>query len=329
MPPPLITTSSRRAFKRCQQRYVWAYVDGLESTKMNLKLWFGIGMHEAWAHWYGPGLTRRRGWIERFEEYCDHDEFSHMLKANLNDLEQKDWINARELGIGMLRGYRKHYGLDRNIDMIYAEEPFSIEIPYPGSPNKTVAIFNSTFDGVYRDKADGLIKLLEHKTAAQIRTNHLPVDDQAGAYWAIASFVLQDKGILGKRERIHGINYNIARKALPPADRPRNRRGEYLNKDGSVSKNQPSPLFYREFVERARVEQARQIQRIGQEVLQIKAIEAGKFAPSKNYTGDCFWDCDFYTMCRLHEQGAEWREFRDALFVVRDPYSRYRLKKAA
>lgn len=327
MPPITITSSSRRAFRRCPQRYIWSYVDGLEPRQMDLKLWFGMGLHEAWARWYGLGLKRHRDWIGKFEEFCDSSDVSQAMRVGIAD--DKIWTDARELGIGMLREYRRHYGLDRGMDMIYTEEPFAIEIPHPTSPNKTVAVFNSTFDGVYRDKADGLVKLIEHKTAAQIRTNHLPMDDQAGAYWAVATQVLQDKGILGKRERIHGINYNIARKALPPTDRPRNDRGEYLNKDGSISKQQPPAFFHREFVERTRVERVTQIVRLGREALAIKAFASGRLEPFKNTTMDCFWDCQFHTMCQLHDQGAEWREFRDAMFVKVDPYSRYRTAKAA
>jgi hypothetical protein len=295
---------------------------------MDLKLWLGIGIHIALARRYGPGQRRRRDFIDKFREYCADDSLSQAirLKAEGDSLMAAKWTSALELGEAMLTGYREKYGRDRNWDVIYTEEQFQIEIPDPRSRSRrdTLGRFASTFDGVYRDRSDGLIKLMEHKTAAQIRTNHLNNDDQAGAYWAFATAVLQDKGVLGPRERIAGITYNFLRKALPDTDRERNAEGLYLNKNGSISKQQPAPLFARHFVERTRAERANQVRRIANEMIIMEQFRAGNLPIIKNNTMDCYWDCEFYTMCTLHEQGAEWREFREAQFIRVDPHANYR-----
>lgn len=321
---PVITTSERKAFKRCHQRWWWGYRDGLKpSGAVSSKLWFGGGMHIVLAHWYGPGQKRRKDWPDVWEDFCDNDDMSNLIRERNADGE-KEWVDARVLGRGMMDGYIDTYGRDRQWDVVFTEEPMKIMIPHPTIAGRTVGIFQTTFDGVVWDRDEDCFKLLEHKTAAAIQTSHLDLDEQAGAMWALATTVLRDKGILSSKERIAGIEYNFLRKALPPTDRPRNAKGLYLNKNGSISKQQPAPFFHREFVTRTRVENTTQVRRIAEDMATMRKYRAGKLPLSKNPTRDCMWDCDFFALCKLHEQGAEWREFRDSMFKVTDPYFMYR-----
>src|SRR5262249_29964073 len=140
--------------------------------------------------------------------------------------------DAAELGPAMLDNYIEEYGRDDSWDVISTEHPFKVQLTRDGEP---VAVFASRWDGVYRDEADrGKVKLMEHKTAAQIATAYLELDPQGGAYWAVASTVLRAEGVLGPREKIVEITYNFLRKTKGD-DRPRDEGGAYLNQDGSVS----------------------------------------------------------------------------------------------
>lgn len=326
---PMVTTSERTSFKRCPQQWWWAYREGLRANTMNDKLWFGIGIHEALASLYLKGTRRNKKFMDTWQRFCDEDEISISVRTRPNgQVDESLWVEARALGVAMLQGYVDLYDWDRNWDVIYTEEPFQILIPNPRDASSDVAVFASTFDGVYRDTDTGYIWLMEHKTAASISTGHLPMDDQGGSYWAVATHVLRDKGVLGKGERINGITYNFLRKSLP-SDKPRDAEGYTLNLNGSRSKVQPAPLFMREQVIRTRRELRSQVARIGHEVLVMNEMRDGTVEPWKTPTRDCAWGCAFYNMCQLHEQQADWAEFRDALFVVRDPYDRYKLRKTA
>jgi hypothetical protein len=320
---PVMTTSERRSLKRCPQRWSWAFVDGLKPRQENVKLWFGGGIHIALAHRYGPGQLRRRDFIDKWEAFCDEDEMSRTIKT-YDEASEARWYEARDLGIGMLLGYQDNYGRDRDWDVVYVEEPIKVRIPHPDDPKRTVGVFLTTIDGVVWDRVEKRFKLIEHKTANAIQTQHLDKDEQAGAMWALANDALRAKGILDRRERIMGIEYNFLRKALPPTDRPRNRAGLYLNKNGSISKSQPAPFFHREFVERTRVENLTQVRRLGHDFQLMRAFRTGIVPLVKNPTRDCFWDCDFATMCKLHEEGADWEGYRDSLFRVGDPHYMYR-----
>lgn len=364
---PWVTTSERRAFKRCPWRWHAEYRMGLRSRDISDKLWFGIGIHEALADYYKPGKKRSKTFIDVWQKFVDDDEVSVVVRQRgaSGDMDETQWVDARALGEQMLLGHREFWDGDRNWDVIYAEEPFQILIPHPDDPQLDVAVFASTFDGVVRDSEDGRIKLLEHKTAASISTGHLAMDDQGGAYWAVATNVLRDKGVLSGKERIHGIIYNFLRKSLPD-ERPKDSEGYACNKPikahyleafassgvavntkgsidylaevaenmgivvlGERSKVQPPVLFQRETIWRTPRERATQIKRIASEVMVMNQFRDGHLPLYKTPTRDCPWDCPMYNLCELDEQQKDVEEFREAVFKVEDPYGRYRLRKSA
>lgn len=333
---PIIRTSERRAKKRCEQRWGWAYRDGLvpKGTPAT-PLWFGTGIHEALAQWYGTGSERGIHPADAWLDWVKEEEvFIRTNQMDDGNYDNDEFVDAKELGEAMLVGYVEEYGEDDNWDVIGVETPFQIDIPYPIPPanvepaRDSLAIYAGTFDGVYRDLADDTIWLMEHKTAKTISLRHLPLDDQAGSYWAVASKILQHEDVLRKGDKIEGIMYNFLRKALPDA-RPKNDEGKYLNKNGSVSKSQPSSLFVREPVYRDRRERATQLRRIQNEAMRMNEARQRLDRLDKNPTADCSWDCAFYDLCLLHEKGDEsWEDYRDAMFTVRDPYADHR-KSAA
>jgi hypothetical protein len=189
-------------------------------------LWFGSAVHAGLADWYLPGLERGRHPAETFDEALEGDRSF----AVTNEEEEKEYADARELGMSMLHQYTDFYGEDEYWDVIATEEPFRVWIPHPQDKgNKRWLRYVGTWDGVIRDRTSGEVWLLEHKTAASISPLHLPLDDQAGAYWAVATATLRKRGVLKPREEIAGILYNFLRKALPDT-RPVNERGVRTNK---------------------------------------------------------------------------------------------------
>ncbi|WGH20850.1 Cas4 exonuclease [Gordonia phage Commandaria] len=236
---PLLRGSERKDFKRCPQRWWWAWRDGLESKKQKLPLWFGTGIHLAFEQWYIPGTVRGRDPIETWQEYCAgvreliRVEFKN---SGLPPEAETVALDAEAVGIAMLQNYRVEFGDDDQWEILSPEQPFGTKIPRstgidPLRPKDMTPVvkFHGTFDIVARDLADGTIWLWDHKTARSIRTDHLPLDDQAGGYWAVADSVLRRQGTIGKRERIHGILYNFLMKA-PPDPRPVNEQGLATNK---------------------------------------------------------------------------------------------------
>lgn len=226
-----VRTSERGTFKRCPKKWYWAYVEGLRPLRPANALWFGIAVHEAFATWYQEGSKREGNLADLFDAALEGD------RSIITEIEDGEVLyeDARELGRAMLDNYVAHYGHDEEWDVIATEVTFQIKI-------KTAWGFTiryvGTWDGVYRDRRTGEIWLMEHKTAAQIRIDHLPLDDQAGSYWALAGIILRQQGILKPGEEIAGIMYNIVKKDRRD-DRP-------VNPATGLTTNKPLKKHYAE-----------------------------------------------------------------------------------
>lgn len=338
---PMLRTSERKSFKRCPQQWWWGYRQGLVSPKVKADaLWFGIGMHIALQERYKhKGKRRGANMLKVWRDYVN-DEVAYVKTLPLGYADEEAvYVDAKELGEAMIGAYLDHYGKDERWYVISAEQTFQIPIPYParqatkfrrnGNPDKPLVIYAGTFDLVARDEESmhDDLWLWDHKNVKAIQTGHLPLDDQAGSYWAVASDVLAHQGLIGKNDKLEGILFNFLRKAKPDP-RPTNEKGEHLNKDGTVSKVQPATLFRRETVTRTQRERLTQIRRIQDEALIMQAVRRKQLPLVKNTSPDCFYGCPFYDMCTLHEEGDDWEEFRDSMFKVRDPYADHR-KSAA
>lgn len=322
---PMLRTSERAAFKRCQWRWFYQYRMGLVPSLIPRgPLWFGTGIHLALAEYYVPGDERGRDPVEVWEEYVDASEKILVKVTNATNEAKAEYFEALPLGKAMLEGHNKEYKGDPNWEIIAPEQTFAILIRDPRNPKKAIVQYVGTFDGVYRNKNTGKVWLLEHKTAKVIMLTHLALDDQPGSYILAANTVLRAMGLLKKDEHIEGVMYNILRKGMPD-DRPRDTEGRYLNKDGKVSKVQPAPLFKRYPVKRTVAQTNRVLERIQTEAVQMEMFRDGTVSVTKNPTRDCSWDCPFFEMCKLDEAGADLNDFIAANMKVEDPYMDHRV----
>lgn len=237
---PILRTSERKDFKRCQQRWVWHYREGLKpKSSESTPLWFGTGVHLALSEWYLPGLKRGVHPAETFAQYAD-GAVATVKVADATEERVAQYEDGAELGVKLMEGYVRHYGTDPHMDMIQAEQTFGLDIPWPRpeearqslydtEPGQILVRYRGTYDGVYRDLRDNSVRLLETKTAKAITLGHLGLDDQAGSYWAVATMTLRREGLIGPTESIKGIEYNFVRKSVED-ERPKDEEGYACNK---------------------------------------------------------------------------------------------------
>lgn len=329
-PLPMIRTSERKSFKRCPQQWWWAWQEGLrEQGPDPINLWFGTGIHLALAKWYLPGKVRGIDPRETFEEFVT-GEVRYIKKTFKDEYGnyEKEFLEAGPLGEDMLTEYLDEYGHDEAWEFIAPEQTFSVVLKHPVLG--PVVRYVGTFDGVFiNHDEDGQFELLETKTAKSISTVWLELDDQAGGYWAVASKTLAAQGLIGPNDAIAGIRYNFLRKAMRD-DRPRDEDGNYLNKDRSVSKNQPKPIVERHFIERTRRERNKQLKSVMAERQAMERFISGEQPLYKASSWNCSWDCQFFQLCQLDNVSREEdvEEFKRSVYRIRDPYADHR-KSAA
>jgi hypothetical protein len=359
-------TSERYSLGRCARQWAWRHIEGLEPNRAANPLWFGSAVHEALAAWYLPGFARGPHPVETFEKWVDKERTMLIY----DEEGEKEYVDARALGIDMLTRYVETYGTDPSWNVIATEMKGKVVLPRPEMvifERKRPRVarwlrYHFTWDGVYRDEEDGQVKLMEHKTAASIITSHLPLDNQAGSYHAVANQTLTKQGVLKDGEEIVAITYNFLRKALQD-QRPRNADGYYTNKPvkahfidaigegltgketlvqleaiaaelgievlGDVSKSQPPLYFERHEVYKTRAERETQIRRIQDEALFSEAYRNGYLPIIKSPGKDCGW-CPFSKICELDESGDQEavEALKEAMYHVSSPYETYQTKSA-
>lgn len=314
---PIIRSHERIDWKRCPKKWYWKWRMGLTpKAKAFGALELGTWMHEALAMRYGTGETL---------EWC----FSQIANAALAYEDAPDHVKeaaeqGQMLGLAMAKAYDKRYGSDPGVNVIQAEVP--LEYVIADEVDKLIAIHKFKPDLVYSDDQGG-VWLMEHKTAGSIRLEHLVIDDQARPYVAMAERALRQAGLLKSGQNFKGIMYNFLRKALPD-ERPVNEKGQSLNKNGSISKSQPTAVFVRHPITLTRAAKRIALERLQGEAMLITGI-AQKLRDkliepqyiSKTPHNSCPRFCQYFTMCVVEEQGGDIREMQRSMYTREDPYA--------
>lgn len=339
---PLLRNSERYSFKRCQTAWHWGWNLGLVpvNTRQDAR-WFGTGIHLVLAEYYTPPgkdrFQRGRHPLETWEEFCAGQNV--ILKAGdyYDDDAEYEFVQAKELGESMLTEYLKEYGDDPHWEVLMPETRFEANIPFTteqlrrGVPEKLlmddkfITKIVGTFDMPVIDHSfpKPRVMVVDHKTTnKRENTKHLMKDDQAGTYIAVGTGYLRHLGLIQKNEAIDGMIFNYLRKAKPP-DKPRNAAGQVLNKDGSVSKVQPAPLFWREQVMRGKRNRLAQIRRIAEDAEAMAYARQGTVPILKSPGEHCNW-CDFSDLCDIDENGDDFDGFVEAVFKRQDQYADHR-----
>ena len=297
---------------------------------------FGSLVHKALELRYPPGVKRGPHPAESFERLFTEniDEVEHTFNIRVDE----EWMDAGELGVKMLNAFIDHYGKDEEYRVIAPEQTFKVPVFNPEAPRRILFYYVGTLDLVWEYRPTKRIRINDWKTVAS-STNverageEYVLNDQASSYWTFGVDWLRRQRLLGPADlaKLDGMTFSFLRKALPD-ERPTNSAGQRLNQNGSVSKNQPSPLFGRATIYRTEAERARTRERAIEEFREMEAARAGRLAiyktPGTPPNSHCNW-CGYRDICELHETGADWRALRDGTMVEWDPYSDHEIHEEA
>lgn len=333
--PPLLRTSERGDAKRCQFLWEQRWLNGLTPVREPTWAVFGKAWHSGMEIYYPVG--RKRGSVlDTIDMFLvSLDDMGRKIGVDIEELEEEEirkaeakgkdvkLIPARQLGPDMIRAYHKFYKGDHDWHVVHTEQTFQIDVPDPDFPGETIVVYCGTWDALMLRLSDRRFWLWDHKTAKTIPSpGYLDLNDQAGTYPWVAKEVLMHKGILEKKDRIHGIIFSYAKKS-PPDTRPVNAAGEALNKDGSVSKKLAAKRFERYESPRSQRQIVTQARRVQDEAIQLEMLRSGELPITKTPTHECE-RCQIFDLCQLHEAGEDWEFYRDQMFKYRDPYADHR-----
>lgn len=320
----IVRSHERMDYKRCMKKWYWKWRMGLVPKAISFgALDLGAWMHDALAGFYLPGRERgelAHGFVGHAQRAIEHAE---ALGAPQHTLDKAEELLI--LGEAMADAYEDKYRTDPLIDVIGAEVP--LEFSIPDADGTVIAHHRLKPDLIYRERRTPDVWLMEHKTAASISTEHLVIDDQARPYGAMAERAMRSLKLISSKLVFKGVMYNFLRKGLPD-QRPQDANGKYLNKNGSVSKSQPRPLFLRHPVRLTRPAKIIALKRIQSETILItgvtEAIRDGRIIPSqltKTPHKSCPRFCQYFAMCVAEEEGGDITMMQRTMFVRQDPYT--------
>lgn len=347
---PMLRTSERSSFKRCRWQWERAYVDHLKPRVERPALRFGTLVHKALELRYPPGIKRGPKPAETFEQLY-HEELQELETVwGFRDADD-EWETALDIGVDMLEAFVEKYGRDEEWKVIKSEMTFQVPVYPPDwliqkageadpmsllagiQADKPLFIYVGTMDGVWENRMDGGIRIIDWKTTKNdpTKVGHLILDEQTTAYWTWGVDWLEQQKVLSrqKQQRLDGMLFSFLRKAKRD-DRPVDAHGHALNKDGSVSKVQPTPMFHRELVYRSGAEREAARRRAVLEFLDMRAVRDGEAeaykTPGSPPNSHCNF-CQYVDMCELHETGSDWESFRDASFIKWEPYAAHEIEE--
>ena len=348
---PYLRNSERSAFKTCPAKWNWGWNGGGQpGLGLTLQMptrsaaWFGSLVHVALAEWYAPaggknGFVRGRDPRETIAEGFKNEYTTISAGPYFDEVAEKEYWDAAELGQIMMTAYMAEYGVDETWEVLMPETRFNVKIPYTArqhikyidmsdrialsSDDRFITRLVGTFDMPIRDHMDGHVKIVDHKTTNKKENiAWLEKDDQTGTYVAVSTRYLRRAGFISDKEAVVGAIWNYLRKGKPDT-REKDELGRALNKDGSVSKVQPSPLFWRVDLRRNKHNRLRQIERIAEDAETMAIVRAGVLPVLKNPAEHCGW-CEFKELCAVDEDGGDVEQFKKDVFKTQDMYADHR-----
>lgn len=339
---PIVSNSSAGAFRRCRWMWERRYLERYKPHQEAPPLRFGKLIHEALAAYYKVGVRRGPHPATTFLSAYER-EAEELGAMGFRVHEDEKWMEAGPLGEAMLTHYVDVYGKDPRWKVLATETRFEVLVNKPDGfcsicgqavwphltcdpqcPGPTASepwfIFRGVLDLLALDLETNLKWIWDHKTASAINTRYLLLDDQAGSYWSFGVDWLVSQGLVKKNEKLAGMLFNFLRKA-PPDSRPQNDQGQFLNKDGTVSKVQPAPHFLRQPTWRDVHDRQEVRTRVLQEYAEMEAVRKQTMAAYKNPGATTCNGCWAFDACELHETGHDWRELLNATCTKDDPFS--------
>ena len=301
------TGSEMKMWQRCRRKwYLSTYLRyGKREPEWGKPTGIGTRVHSALQTIYDP-------------ERQDADVLKEMRDSINSDLErypnsEKEIRKEGELSLIMVEGYLdwlEETGADSDLELLATER--GVEVAIPGfDPN--VATLLAKLDARVQYRHDNSRWALEHKTVPDLSTPLplLQIDFQLLTEHLVEYLDLLEAGVDADSEVAEGVLYNMLRKV----------------KRTAAAK---PPFFKREPVRHNKnelISHWRHVTSIVTDIMYARTrLDGGEThhtVTPPNSHRDCKWDCPFFAVCGLLDDGSDYESALDDLYEKRDPLERY------
>jgi len=296
-----LSNSEIKDFQRCRRKWYLKHVRGLalKRERATGPMQLGNRVHRTLEVLYETNHDAEAALRELHAQYdADLLEFPEEADA----LEKE-----RDLAHAMVEGYvqwLEETGEDEDLEVLGVETAREAVLDTIGG---TVVWLIGKYDQRVRRISTGEVSALDHKTVDDFsRVRLLPLDTQSLHYELVEYLDLLAKGADADAERTGGVIFNMLRKVKRTA-------------------RAKPPFYMREDVRRNTQELRSYWARVWRIAADILAAEkAGLEAAYPNPTRDCTWDCPFFGICQMFDDGSDVEAVISLAYEERDPLERYR-----
>lgn len=311
-----ISQSDLKDFQRCKRRYWLRHVRRLAPRLHGPTgpLQSGTRVHEALEAFYQPDMSLDPR--EALENAINDARREYHAQCTALDVEPDPIVldqfrKDTDLERAMVEGYFEWLadtGADAHLKIIAAEEQISVTDEQIGAHLGQPFVIVGKLDARAIDEVTGFTQFVDHKTVqnfAQILPT-LQSDPQMLHYHLLLS-------ILHPEAHVDGALYNMLRKVKRG---PRSKPPYYMREP--ITHNAAEIESYRLRL----IGLVANVFELEGRIEQLGPIGVQMFA-QPNPTRDCSWDCDFFDVCGMFDDGSRVEAAVQELFEERDPHARY------
>lgn len=320
-----ISNSELQTWKRCRRKWWLAWYRELSLRVETLVGVRSVGdrVHRALQRWYVPDGQPRVDPRDALERVIVEDwtRISASARAQGFDDEERERALAREFAAStnleraMVEGYvqwLEETGADAELRVTASETPLAAQVNLhdePGNDDERTVTIIGKLDVRVTRVTDDVRLFLDHKTVGDLKSPAvtLPQNEQMLHYHLLEWLASEDG-----EQRCDGALYNMLRRSQRTA--------------------RATPPFYdRVEVRHNRFElesYRRRLLAASRDVLDaVDRLDRGESHLDVAYPsprGDCRWDCDFFAVCNLLDDGSAGADdMISALYHRTDPRDRY------
>jgi transcriptional regulator with XRE-family HTH domain len=314
----LHSNSELRTFKRCRRKWWLSWYRGLTSRVESPTGALAIGqrIHRALREWYVPSGTPGIDPRDALEIFITRDWTAVIQRYEAQQLEvplelRRKFAAEADLERAMIEGYVQwliEEGEDADLEVIAPETYVEVEVTDRLIPLAKPTRVIGKLDVRVRRRRDRVRRFIDHKTTGNFSQSVrlLPLDEQM-LHYMLLEWLSTEEG----EERCDAALYNMLRKVKRTA------RAE--------------PPFYRRVTVHHSVRELesyreRLLATIEDVRLAEERLDAGDLTNRWAYpnpTKDCAWDCPFFQVCPMFDDGSRAEEMLEQYFQIGDPLDYY------